>query len=174
MTKESPAVPADLTPTIFCTKTNRIIDTCLPGQEGAVEKLARHSKDYGPNLIVVDFDEAWRRAEDAAKTEPAEIDEEAFQYGLNVLPPARWHVEVSRESFKISERLTGAITAIYVRLGTRYFTFNDDIRKPHEACCARVLASHAYADPAQEREAPAAASEPEETPGGKEWPSRER
>jgi hypothetical protein len=51
------------------------------------------------------------------------------------------------ESFKISERLSGVITAIYVSIGQRYFTFNDDIRLPHRECCQRVLASAAYAEP---------------------------
>lgn len=134
----------DDTPTIYCTKSNRIIDTCLPGQDDADTKLARHNLTYGPDLIVVPFSEAWDRHEAAAKTEPEEITLDTWNYALNVLPPVSWKNDGGSESFKISERLTGAITAIYVRLGERYFTFNDDIRTPHAECCRRVFHSQAY------------------------------
>jgi hypothetical protein len=48
----------DTTPTIYCTRTNRLIDTCLPGQVGPEAKLARHMKDYGSDLVVLPFGEA--------------------------------------------------------------------------------------------------------------------
>lgn len=137
----------DDTPTIYCTRTNRIIDTCLPSQEDADTKLARHKAAYGPDLIVVPFSEAWDRHEAAVRSEPQEITVDKWDYALNVLPPVSWKNDGDTESFKISERLTGAITAIYVRLGERYFTFNDDIRTPHTECCRRVVLSLAYASP---------------------------
>lgn len=134
----------DDTPTIYCTRTNRIIDTCLTGQDGPDAKLARYMPEYGPDLVVIPFADAWQRHENAAKSEPSEITQEQWDYALNVLPPVSWRNDGSAESFKISERLTGAITAIYVRLNERHFTFNDDIRTPHEECCRRVFHSQAY------------------------------
>lgn len=174
-TKKVPHVSArDLTPTIFCTKTNRIIDTCLPGQDGPEDKLERLSKDYGDMLIVLTFDEAWRRSEDAVKSEPVEIDEKAYIEALCVLPPVSWVITPDAESFKISERTMGAVTSIYVRLGSRFFTFSDTIRMKHEDCCAKVFHSQAYREPAHAHTEDVTPSEPEETPFGKEWPSTER
>jgi hypothetical protein len=36
------------------------------------------------------------------------------------------------------------ITAIYVRVGDRFFTFSDSMRMPHHACVVRVTQSLAY------------------------------
>lgn len=134
----------DDTPTIYCTRTNRLIDTCLPGQEGPETKLARHMKDYGPDLIVLPFNEAWQRHEDAAKSAPVEITEARFHEMLNILPPVAWHSTADGESFKMSERITGLITTIFVRIGSRHFEFADSIRLRHVDCCKRVAESDAF------------------------------
>ncbi len=125
-----------------------LIDTCLPGQDSAEAKLARHATHYGTDLIILPFAEAWQRHETAAKSEPEEISSEQWHYALNVLPPVSWH-DGFGESFKISERTTGSITSIYVRLNDRHFTFSDDIRTPHDKCCKRVFHSPAYRTTAQ-------------------------
>lgn len=135
---------ADDTPTIFCTRTNSLIDTCLTSPEAAQQKLARYCAEYGPDLIVIPFDEAYRRHEDAAKTEPEEITEQAWHDALCVLPPVAWMNTSAGESFKMLERLTGRITGIYVRIHERHFQFYDDIRTPHDDCCHRVAQSKAY------------------------------
>jgi hypothetical protein len=44
----------------------------------------------------------------------------------------------------MSERKTGDITSIYVRIDDRHFTFADDIRLPHKECCAKVRQSRAF------------------------------
>lgn len=144
MKTDEPVSRPDTTPTIYCTRTNRLIDTCLPGQEDAATKLVKLSAEYGPDLVVLTFDEAYQLHEDAAKSEPVEITEAKWHYALNVLPPVAWHRTSDGESFKISERITGAITSIYVHLTGRYFTFNDDIRTPHAECCRRVVQSMAF------------------------------
>lgn len=106
----------DTTPTIYCTRTHRIIDTCMPGQDSPEIKLTRHMANYGPDLVIVGFDDAYDRMQAAAKTEPVEITPDKWDYALGVLPPVAWKNSGGGESFKISERLVGAITAIYVRL----------------------------------------------------------
>jgi hypothetical protein len=120
---------------IYCTKTNQIIDLVKSDANAA---LAALQPKYGDDLVVLPFDDAWKRHEDAAKTPPIEIDEDAWMYALEVLPPAGWKHADGGEVFKCSERLTGAITAIYVRIDDRYFTFNDDIRLPAVECVKRV------------------------------------
>lgn len=128
---------------IFCTRTNRVIDTVLEGQS-AEEKLARHMPEYGPDLVIMDFEDAWKKHEDAFKSEPKEITKDEYWYALEVLPPVGWKGHSGAESFKMCERLTGSITAIYVQIGARYFVFNDDIRTPHDKCVDRVVSSDAF------------------------------
>ena len=132
----------DATPTVYDPVTHRVIDFVKPSEseQAALARLA----EYGPNLVVLPLAEAWQRHEDAAKTEPVEITEAQFHEMLNVLPPVAWTRDGNGESFKMSERTTGAITAIYVALNGRHFTFSDDIRTPHKDCCARVFHSLAY------------------------------
>lgn len=170
----SMAAAPDTTPTIYCTRTNSLIDTCLPGQDGPEVKLARHRKHYGPDLILLPFDEAWRRHEAAAKTEPTEIAEQDWHYALNVLPPVSWNQTCAGESFKMSERLTGAITGIYVQLQGRFFTFYDDIRTPHAECCRRVRESRAFSSTAPNVAHVADAGDQPRQGNGPGWPSDER
>ena len=158
----------DTTPTICCTRTNRLIDTCLPGQDGPEVKLARHREHYGSDLVILPFDDAWERHETAAKTEPAEITEDAWHYALNVLPPVGWRNDANGESFKMSERNTGAITCIYVRINDRHFSFADDIRTPHAECCRRVAHSKAFTNPITAKPA-APPPEIDETHSGHAW-----
>jgi hypothetical protein len=54
---------------------------------------------------------------------------------LGVLPPVGWRNDGPAESFKLSERTSGSITGIYVRIGDRYFTFKDGITLAHAECC---------------------------------------
>lgn len=93
---------------------------------------------YGDDLIATSLDSAIKRQEDAYKSPPVEIDEHAWFEALEVLPPVGWKNTAEGESFKISERLCGMITSIYVRKGGRFFMFNDLITLPHAECCARV------------------------------------
>jgi len=66
-----------------------------------------------------------------------------------------------------------SLVNIYVRLGDRRFSFIDSVRLRHEACCARVAASRAFAEPAEDKPA-GPLPEPEETPNGYAWPETER
>ena len=132
----------DTTPTVYNPDTHSVVDF-VKSSETERDALARLA-EYGPNLIVLPLAEAWQRHEDAAKTEPTEITEAHWHEMLNVLPPVAWTRDSNGESFKMSERTTGAITAIYVALNGRHFTFSDDIRMPHKECCARVFHSPAY------------------------------
>jgi len=130
-------------PTLYCTRTNTLVDVYIHGPVIPADRLRAYHADYGPDLVVLPFSEACRRHEDAAKSPPVEITRRDWQYALEVLPPLGWRNDGPRESFKMSERITGCITTIYVRLGDRHFQFADDIRTPHDQCCARVAASRA-------------------------------
>jgi hypothetical protein len=85
-------------------------------------------------------DEAQTLYEANFKTPVEEISQVDFEYALNVLPPVAWTHARAAESFKVSERTAGCITAIYVSMQSRCFRFHDDIRTSHDDCCSRVVA----------------------------------
>lgn len=160
---------SESSPTIFCTRTKSIIDVCLGNAEAVSERLAMLVPEHGPDLVVLTWEDAWARAENAAKTEPVEINEAAWNYALNVLPPLAWRNSPAGESFKVSEPLFGTVVSIYLRLGERRFSFNDSVRLAHDDCCARVFASRAFAEPAEDKPV-APLPEPIESPYGRMWP----
>jgi hypothetical protein len=84
----------------------------------------------------------------ASRTDPEEIALSTFDDMLGVLPPVGWRNDGPAESFKLSERTSGSITGIYVRVGDRYFTFKDSITLPHAECCERVRQSKIFHEPA--------------------------
>ena len=94
-----------------------------------------------PGAALGEWDDVYAEAEASCKTEPVEIMEDEFLKALNVLPPVRWTQRSDSESFKISERLYGSITAIYARLGNRYYTFSDNITLPHDDVISRIRQS---------------------------------
>lgn len=131
---------------VFCEATNNLIDFLHAGETSA-EAVGRLSDEYGELLVVIPTDQAMKRHEQAAKTPPEEITEERFNDMLNVLPPVDWTITGNGESFKMSERYTGSITSIFVKLNQRCFTFRDTIKLPHDDCCARVFHSEVYRAP---------------------------
>ena len=129
--------PSPLPQLVYCTASNRIIDLVRKAETEA-QAVARLYDDYGPNLTVLPFDEAEARFEAQFKTDPVQITESEWWYALEVLPPEDWHHTGAGESFKMSERLAGSITGIYVVLDEGYFMFNDSAQLPHADCVARV------------------------------------
>lgn len=126
---------------IYCTATQRIIDFVHDGLGETDETaIARLKGEYGTALTPMPANAAQRLYEDQFKTPVQEISAEDFDDGLNVLPPVCWTRARGAQSFKISERVAGCVTAIYVNIGDRYFRFQDDIRMPHDTACERVLA----------------------------------
>jgi hypothetical protein len=74
------------------------------------------------------------------RSPPAEITKEHFHKVLEVLPPVDWTDRGHAETFKLAERTYGPITAIFCRLGEKYFALSDDIATPHNTIVAMVLA----------------------------------
>lgn len=91
-----------------------------------------------PGAALGEWEVVYAEAEASRKTEPVEINEDEFLRALNVLPPVRWTRRSDSESFKISERLYGSITAIYARMGDRYYSFSDYIALPHDEVISRI------------------------------------
>lgn len=94
--------------------------------------LSEYEAKY-PGVEVCEFDAWYKRHRDHQVTAPAHCSEEEYVRMLNVLPPVGWAKSGDTESFKISERIVGDITRIYCKLGSRYVTFQDDIKMTHVA-----------------------------------------
>jgi len=122
---------------VYCTASNRIIDLVRKAETEA-DAISRLTPEYGRDLTILPLDEAEKRFEAQFKTDPIQITEAQWWYALEVLPPEDWHRTATGESFKMSERLAGSITGIYVALEEGYFMFNDVAQLPHADCVARV------------------------------------
>ena len=112
-----------------------IIDTAELDSDGVYrstikkETLAQVRIRY-PDAEIGEWENIYRAAENSCKTEPQEITEAQYIYALEVLPPVCWKNAKGVESFKMSERFYGNVTAIYARLGKRYFTYYDGGPQP--------------------------------------------
>ncbi|HEX2842137.1 hypothetical protein [Hyphomicrobium sp.] len=124
---------------VYCSATRNIIAYVRQDETDAAA-IARLKPEYGTALSAMPAREAQDLYETSFKTPVQEITSKEFDYALNVLPPVAWTHARGAESFKISERVAGCVTAIYVEMGRRYFRFHDDIRTPHDRCCDRVAA----------------------------------
>jgi hypothetical protein len=71
-------------------------------------------------------------------SEPVEITQAQFIDALEVLPPDDWQRHVYSESFKMSERLSGRITSVFVRVNDRYYEFADRDPITHEEAVEKV------------------------------------
>jgi len=97
-----------------------------------------------PNAELADFEKVYAKVEASYRTKPIEITRAEFIYALEVLPPVGWHTVKGVESFKISERYYGQMTAIYARVGKRYFTFRDAITLTAEKIADMIANSNAF------------------------------
>ena len=94
-----------------------------------------------PDTVVGQLGPVWEQHENSLKSAPVEIDEARFTEMLDVLPPHGWHRQQSSESFKLSERTSGSITAIFCRIKDRYFEMQNHIYLTHEDILRLVLCS---------------------------------
>lgn len=132
----------DTRPVVFCTASNRIIDVVRRGESNAVA-IARLA-EYGTALTVLPLGEAGARYERQFISAPVEINAATFHEMLGVLPPVGWRRDAEAESFKISELTAGTVTAIYARIGDRYFHLSDSIFTPPADIIARIRASEVF------------------------------
>ena len=84
-----------------------------------------------PDVVVGTLDEAIMDHENAMKSKPSEITEDAFNAAFEVLPPMNRRRGGGGSSFMMMEMLSGQITTIYVSVKGRFFSFNDACTLPH-------------------------------------------
>jgi len=80
-----------------------------------------------PDAEVMTFDDIIETNENLYKTEPQEITKEQYWEMLECLPPVDWTRGDTFEYFKLSERISGSITGIYIKYRNKYYTFSDSI-----------------------------------------------
>ena len=117
----------------------------VPGKPGIIDVVHPVSKRGGysgetleemrlryPGAEIADWDTVLQASDDMFRSAPIEITEARFMEMLEVLPPVGWTQRNGCESFKLSERTSGNITAIFARVGNRYFEMSDSIAMPHD------------------------------------------
>ncbi len=77
--------------------------------------------------------------ENALRSDPVSCTEDEFIQALECLPPTGWKITGNVESFKMSERFSGSMTRIYVRSGSKYWSFMDRIDLSHDEIIMRVV-----------------------------------
>lgn len=123
-----------MTQMCFANPANRhqTIDTIIDGKGTYSGETLEEVRLRYPDVVVMSFDEAYKRYENSfAEQPPEEITEKEFWYFLEVLPPCSWTRQHDSESFYMSEFTCGDVTLHLVRIGTRYFKAQDHVMKNH-------------------------------------------
>ena len=101
------------------------------------QDLTELAKKY-PGLAVGKADDVREQIENCLRTQPAPCTEADWMEALECLPPLDWTRRGGGESFKMSERLSGRMTNIYVRFDGRFWSFVDTDDLPHVEIMNRV------------------------------------
>jgi Protein of unknown function (DUF1419) len=123
---------SDKTPVFHVPGKPGIIDTCINGIGMYSGETLEQIQARYPGAVIGELGQVAEESEEHFKSAPVEITEERYWEMLEILPPVSWvHGAASTESFKMSERMYGDITAIFCKIGNRYFEMSDNIRMPH-------------------------------------------
>lgn len=97
-----------------------------------------------PGFMCLSFDEALNRiakAEQAEFIKPwIEISLDTWTEALECLPPQKWQTVDGVEIFRMSEYMTGSITAHYARVGDRCFFANRRTTDAYQAMAKEIAA----------------------------------
>jgi len=77
------------------------------------------------DVQIVDSEVSVQHDRNRRITPPVEITQERFWELLECLPPCKWKRGVDGEAFHISERITYDIVDWCVRIGEKYYSFQD-------------------------------------------------
>jgi len=100
-------------------------------------------KEY-PDLIESDHKDFLEHAYKMLITEPVEINEERYIDMLECLPPCKWNRGEYTESFFMSEAKCYDIHSHFVRIGKRFFEFDDKRSLKHDEKIQKVFNSAAF------------------------------
>jgi hypothetical protein len=131
----------DKTPVFYVPSRPGIIDLAI-SRDGVMrgaysnETLEEMALRY-PGVQLGELGPVSAASDDAFRCPPQPISEERFIEMLEVLPPEDWQGADGAESFKLSERTSGSITAIFCRIGNRYFELQDSFTLSHNEIVTR-------------------------------------
>ena len=101
-------------------------------------------EEGSPEFQIMLLDSALPLMEEAQKAKYCsdwqEITEDDWYDALEVLPPEKWETVRGVNLFRISEYLTGNITAHYAKLRGKYFTRNCSTSETYEELAEQVAA----------------------------------
>lgn len=108
---------------------NETFEECAQREDGLVRMPIDDAID--------DAENARAKAFNAGK--PQECTAEQFQEALEVLPPVQWTARKGTMSFKMSEAMSGTLTACYVKVQDKYFVLTDSYATKHEELVEKCL-----------------------------------
>lgn len=130
------------TPCAYSAERNCVIDLF---DDDGLTKFSRDTidevRERYPDAVTLPLSEAAERIEATFKSEPVEIERETYEDMFEVLPPVDYSTGQGWRSFKMCERTSGNVTAIYATDGARYFHLSDSIYTPHDEIVRRCRAA---------------------------------
>lgn len=133
---------------LYSAASRSVIDTFRPdGKTWFMNQTVEEVRKRYPDVEKMTLDEAVQRCEQACIDLVARaITYEDFNEALECLPPNGWVRQGNSESFKCCEHYSGRVTAIYARIGEKYYTFRDICSLKHDDIIAKVQRSCAGAN----------------------------
>lgn len=109
------------------------------------KKTIKEFEQENPNAVLMDFQEANKLIDIAIEkkyvTLPILISKDVYYEQLEVLPPLKWITDNSTSSFMISEFTISSVTAIYAKIGQKYYFLSDHFTLSHDEIIERCKMS---------------------------------
>ncbi len=96
-------------------------------------------EERNPGAVPTLYEDIERIHDDKTRVAPHRIDQDRWDYALNVLPPAKWVRESGAETFHISELVSGTMADIFAWIGGDYWELTDDESLSHREILAKCL-----------------------------------
>lgn len=97
-------------------------------------------QEANPGAVEGDFAAVCDCQADYWRRPPVAITAERFEEMLCVLPPEDWEQGSDWEVFKLTERTSGTVTAIFCRLGEQFFELADCFLTPSDEIVSKCRA----------------------------------
>jgi len=129
-------------PVFYTPADNRVIDLAVM-RDGEL-RSAVYNEPLGqvrlryPGAEIGEWEPIAKAHEESFRHPPQEITEERYHTMLEILPPVGWIQRDGESTFKLAERTSGNITAIFAWVGGRYYEMSDSIYMSHDEIIARV------------------------------------
>lgn len=140
-------------------KQPQLIDEAIPRLDGTYcgrwsGQTIEGVRERYPTIELGEFEAYQAQSEAMLRSDPTPCTEEHFTSALECLPPLNWIKAFGYESFKMSERLSGRMTSIYVRSDDGcFYSFVDLDSMRHSDIIARVQLSPHFGVMATEKHA---------------------